>query len=620
MRTVALTRTPSETATHMRGAKAHRGLRGFVGAVVVVGGLILSVSGAAALPAADAVSPGLAHALAETADPEPTTAPDQPVESPTPTPSPTDTAEPTPTPTGSATTHPTPAASASPTSSPSPTASPTASPTPSTTVAPVPAVPPAITTSTISLPTLLIAIGVLVGAGLFVWSLMRGRPAPAPPPRAAMVTAEDVPAAVVLDSMAALGTAMIDSGYPVGLVREALEDVAAANGRPNAQAIVFPTSILVSSVDSSVAQTRAVSAGDSSYLLHQVDMVDRIVGVARRRPGAAAWVKQQIDQVAGSPRPYSPAQRIGAYGLLSAALSVLLNASWLGVLLAGLLGLTVGMVLLSTERLASSSQALVIVAVSLSVALIVLLVARLVDPGVLSAMIAPLVILLPGGLLTIGVIELATGQIMSGAARVAAGAMRLLLLATGIVAASALVGIPAFDQGGPNPLGPVAPWIAVAFFGLGITVYQCARPGSIGWIVVVLYVAYGAQVLGDVLFDGVLSALVGAAAMTPVAVVIARQRTGPPALVSFLPAFWLLVPGALGLIGVASVLDGNLGGASTIITTVATMMSIALGVLLGLAVTGSLHGFANSEFHDFDEADAAAVSGQGRDELGEDLS
>ena len=271
--------------------------------------------------------------------------------------------------------------------------------------------------------------------------------------------------------------------------------------------------------------------------------------------------------------------------------------------LAGLLGLAVGTVLLLTERLGSSSQALVVVAVSLIVSLIVLLVARVLDPGVLSALVAPLVILLPGGLLTVGVIELATGQIMSGAARVAAGAMRLLLLATGIVGASALVGIPAFQPAGPNPLGPVAPWIAVALFGLGITVYQCARPRAIGWIVIVLYVAYGAQVLGDVLFDGVLSALVGAAAMTPVALVIARQRTGPPALVSFLPAFWLLVPGALGLIGVASVLDGDLGGASTIITTIATMIAIALGVLLGLATTGSLHGFAQSGFDGNDEAD-----------------
>lgn len=597
VRTVALTGI-REKATPMRGAKAYRRLLGLAGAAAVVGGLILSVPAAAAVFAEAAQPHGMIAPAA-------TAAPDGPSESPSPTPTPTETGGVEPTPTGSPTPEPTPTESPDPTPSPTPTSSPTASPTPTSTVTPVPAVPPAITTSTISLPTLLIAIGVLVAAGLFVWSLMRGRLAPAPPLPTAVATTEAVPAPVVLDSMAALGKAMIDSGYPVSLVRDALEDMAAANGRPTVQAIVFPTSILVSSADTDLAQTRAVSAGDSSYLLHQVDMVDRIVGVARSRPGAAAWVRRQVDHVAGLAPPFSRPQRIGAYGLLSAALSVLLESSWLGVLLAGLLGLAVGAVLLSTERLASSSQALIVVAVSLCVSVAVLLVARVVDPGVLPAMIAPLVILLPGGLLTIAVIELATGQIMSGAARVAAGAMRLLLLATGIVAASALVGIPAFAPGATSPLGPIAPWVAVAVFGIGITVYQCARPRSIGWIMVVLYVAYGAQVLGDVLFDGVLSALVGAAAMTPVAVVIARQRTGPPALVSFLPAFWLLVPGALGLIGVASVLEGDMGGASTIITTVATMMAIALGVLLGLAMTGSLHGFATPELDELDGSDEA---------------
>lgn len=364
---------------------------------------------------------------------------------------------------------------------------------------PAPAVPPAITTSTISLPTLLIAIGVLVGGGLLVWSLMRSRPARAPahPTSSGPDTTPApalAPAPVVLDAMAMLGTAMIDSGYPVGLVRDALEDLAAASGRPTIQAIVFPTSILVSSADSAVAQTRAVSAGDSSYLLYQVDIVSRIVGVARTRLGGAAWVRRQIDRVASLPSPFSRPQRILASGLLSAALSVLLGASWLGVPLSGLLGLAVGTVLLFTERRAPSSQALVVVGVSLGVALIVLFVAHTLDPGVLPAVVAPLVILLPGGLLTIALIELATGHFMSGAARVAAGAMRLLLLATGIVAASALVGIPALVSVGSNPLGPAAPWIAVAVFGLGITVYQCARPASIGWIMVVLYVAYGAQV------------------------------------------------------------------------------------------------------------------------------
>lgn len=171
------------------------------------------------------------------------------------------------------------------------------------------------------------------------------------------------------------------------------------------------------------------------------------------------------------------------------------------------------------------------------------------DPGVLPSLIAPLVILLPGGLLTTGIIELTEAS---------------------------------------HPLGPTAPWFAVAVFGVGIVVHQYGRRDSIGWILLVLYVAYGAQVIGDVFFGGVLSALVGALAMTPVAIIAARQPSGPPAVVSFRPAFWLLVPGALGLLGVTSILDGDAAGATTMVTTVSTMVAIALGVLAGSALSGSL--------------------------------
>ena len=122
-------------------------------------------------------------------------------------------------------------------------------------------------------------------------------------------------------------------------------------------------------------------------------------------------------------------------------------------------------------------------------------------------------------------------------------------------------------------------------FGVGIVMNLCARPSSLGWILLVLYVAYGSQVLGGLFFGGVLSAFVGAAAMTPVADLVARQRTGPPAIVSFTPAFWLLVPGALGLVGVAALLNGDSTGTTTLITTVETMVAIALGVLVGRAIS-----------------------------------
>jgi uncharacterized membrane protein YjjB (DUF3815 family) len=148
------------------------------------------------------------------------------------------------------------------------------------------------------------------------------------------------------------------------------------------------------------------------------------------------------------------------------------------------------------------------------------------------------------------------------------------------------VGVPAVEvssQG--SALGPLGPWIAVAVFGVGIVMNQCARPGSLGWILLVLYVAYGAQVLGGLAFGGVLSAFVGALAMTPVADLVARQKTGPPAMVSFTPALWLLVPGALGLVGVAEMVRGDTTGTSTLVTAAETMVSIALGVLVGRAVS-----------------------------------
>jgi uncharacterized membrane protein YjjB (DUF3815 family) len=70
--------------------------------------------------------------------------------------------------------------------------------------------------------------------------------------------------------------------------------------------------------------------------------------------------------------------------------------------------------------------------------------------------------------------------------------------------------------------------------------------------------------------------------LTPVARVVARAPAGPPSSVSLLPAFWLLVPGALGLVGVTQyVADVTTGGLDTLITTAATMVAVALGVLLG---------------------------------------
>ena len=359
------------------------------------------------------------------------------------------------------------------------------------------------------------------------------------------------------------------------------------NGVPASDVVVFPTALLVSARGEGELHTGAVSSGERKLLLSQVDHLQHTVDAARTGVLDPSSTIDRIRQMRELPPPYSPVQRVLGYVLLSAGLSVLLGASWIGIALAAVLGAGVGTLLLVGERVPQRYGALLTVAIAFGVSLTIFLLLRgPFGPDILPALIAPLVVLLPGALLTTAVIELSTGQMISGAGRLAAGGMQLVRVAAGIVGAGALVGVPGFDfEEQPEALGPVAPWIAVAVFGVGIVVHQCAPRPSLPWSLLVLYIASSAQVLGDIFRGGVLSALIGAFVVTPVTAFVARQPSGPAALVSFMPAFWLLVPGALGLVGVASVLTGDVDGMNTLVTTVSTMVAIALGVLAGSAMT-----------------------------------
>jgi uncharacterized membrane protein YjjB (DUF3815 family) len=167
-----------------------------------------------------------------------------------------------------------------------------------------------------------------------------------------------------------------------------------------------------------------------------------------------------------------------------------------------------------------------------------------------------------------------------------------------------LVGIPAVTvaETQTSVIGAIAPWIGVLIFGVGVLLSYSGRPGSLGWMLLVLYVAYAGQVLGGLLFGSSLSAFVGAVVMTPVAVFVATQRTGPPTLVTFLPAFWLLVPGAIALVGVTQVMgEARVDGVSSILNAGVTIVSIALGVVLGLGlgdwVTRAFHRSVTTQRH-----------------------
>jgi uncharacterized membrane protein YjjB (DUF3815 family) len=208
------------------------------------------------------------------------------------------------------------------------------------------------------------------------------------------------------------------------------------------------------------------------------------------------------------------------------------------------------------------------------------------DASPTDVLIPPLVTFLPGAALTIGTVELATGSMVSGSSRLMYGSARLLLLAAGVAAGAEVAGGVTSGTATGSDFGWWAPWLGLLVFGVGHYVQSPAPPGSLGWLLLILAVAYGAQVGGAALWGSVAAGFTGAIVVPPLARWVETRRDGPPGLVSFLPAFWMLVPGALGLAGVTEIVvaDG-VTGLADLVDTLLSVLSIALGVLVGTSLT-----------------------------------
>ncbi|MET0789092.1 MAG: threonine/serine exporter family protein [Cellulomonas sp.] len=526
-----------------------------------------------------------------TATDEPTTPSPEPTESVTPTPS--SSAEPVPTPTDGTSTAP---------------------PSPEPTVTETVVVPvlwthePAVSSSTIPLGAIVTALLVLAAAAAaLALAVRRTRGAdatealaggPAVAPAASDVVDATSPVALPRDDVSetvrfllVLGEAMIDSSAPVVQVNRTLERVATINGAPDAEVVALPTAVLVSVPHGASTQTAASSAGWRQLRLHQVQDVLDVADEAEAGDVGPVEGIARIRTAVAAPPLYPGLIRVAGYVGVSAGLAMILGGSLVDVLVASALGVAIASVQVATVRMPAAYQSLIVLTCAFVVSVAVFLLSRTgIDIGLLAPLVAPLVTFLPGALLTTAAIDLATRQMIAGSARLAAGIMQLVLLAIGITGAAALVGVPASEVGAAafQPLGWAAPWLGVLVYGVGVVFHHCARRPALPWILLVLVVAYSGQVVGGLLVGGAFSAFVGALAMTPVAMFAATRPSGPPALVGFLPGFWLLVPGALGLVGVTSILGDSDQALSTVVTAGTTMVAISVGVLAGIALASAV--------------------------------
>ncbi len=392
----------------------------------------------------------------------------------------------------------------------------------------------------------------------------------------------------------ALGVALLRSGYSVADVHPRLRAVIDAYGVKDLSLSVLPNLVLID--DGRRTRSRTVDMVGQ----HRMDQAMAVVTVLRSAQSGDITPQEglrALAQALAMPRRFPEWVSFIGYAAMAAGFALMFGASLVGVALAFGLGLGVGLIM-HVARPYPVLMQLLPPLIAFLTSLVVFAVGGVQDglePARLVA--APLVALIPGMALTAGTLELAGGHIISGASRLVWGVMQLVLIASGIVAGAYAARVDAWNPSDQGSASSPA-WFAllgVLVVAIGQLLYFNEPAGIVKWLLPLLLLAFIIQTIAGVIVGSIASGGVAAAIILPIALQIERRRRGsaPPALITFQPVFWLLVPGSLGVLGLTEALINGMGG-NTDLSAAGFLFAMAGGILaivLGTQI-GSLIGWA----------------------------
>nr|WP_281496661.1 threonine/serine exporter family protein [Ornithinimicrobium sp. F0845] len=387
-----------------------------------------------------------------------------------------------------------------------------------------------------------------------------------------------------------MGCGLLAGGMPVHEAEEDVRAVAAALGHPRTQVACSPNAITLSLASGEPATLERVEGG---LRLDQLAEVSVLQAGLRTRTITVEDALAKMSTLRAQPHRYAHGGLLGGGLLAAVGIALVLAPSWPSVLFAALIApWTV------TLMVFSGRSALVRTLMPFFAAFIAAMIAFLAaGQGLVSSplwtLVAPIAVLLPGALIVTGLTELAAGSMMAGTARLGYGATQLLLFALGMGAAVVLLRVPPEEIDLTRPLGWWAPVVGVVIVTIAISLMESVSISMVPWLLATILATFLALTAGNALSDAPwLGAFLGATAASLVATVVEFLRPQLPRVIAFLPSFWLLVPGSLGLVSLTRIEvapDTAIGALGGVVIIVA---AIALGIVVGAALARPMRSVA----------------------------
>lgn len=392
--------------------------------------------------------------------------------------------------------------------------------------------------------------------------------------------------AELLGCLRNIGKGLIASGVSVGVVENTMTEIALAYD-VKCEIIALPNVIMIELGPSAHGRVDVAVQRLTTLMLDQlseiVDLIDRVKQKKIPLSRAAA----QMDRILAKPARFKAVIVVFGYFLSCIGLTMLFRPEPRSLLITGAAGILVGSMVLWFQKQPRFNLLLPVIAATVVSTLIFNLTRLGYIYGPANLLIAPLVTFLPGGLLTTGMIELASMHILSGSSRLIYGVAVLMLLFIGISVGLSSSGLASYQVYAYEAV--VFPWwaplLGTTLFGIGTFVRLSGANRDLFWMLLVLFIARLGQSFGEQYVGSYFGAFIGATLMTLSSEFIARSPRRTPAIVSQALAFWFLVPGAGGLLSVTSILSEDLQKAAIGLGEMAMLIiSIALGVLLGTLI------------------------------------
>lgn len=310
-------------------------------------------------------------------------------------------------------------------------------------------------------------------------------------------------------------------------------------------------------------------------------IMDKVAGGTLSIPAAT----EAMNAVSAAPAPYGPIPIGLGFAVCGAGFGLLMGLGWLDIAFAGLCSLVVFALTQMSGRFPWIGTRLEFLSAFAVALLAGLLAASFPGSDRSIVTLSGLITLMPGYGVTIGIAELASGQISSGMQRLASAVISLLKLFLGAFAGSLIIAqlLSISDPTIPAPTPAIWAWVFVGLLVIGLGFIFQARPHDLIWVMLGGLIAYAGIVLGAP-FGPWQGSLIGTFGLVVFANLYS-MRTGQPTSTVTVPAIMILVPGASALLGLrATAAQGAVSGLATEWQVLLNIGAIIAGLVIAHVV------------------------------------